>query len=50
MIKYNVVIKNWKTGVIVSTYSNVTADELAHLEAEHHAHAQAAWDLEATKA
>lgn len=46
MTKYNVVIKNWKTGEIISTYNNVTAEELVEIEANHQAYAQAAWDLE----
>lgn len=49
MKTFNVVIKNWKTGEIVSTYNNITADQLAALEADHHTHAHAALDLEATE-
>lgn len=50
MKTYNVVIKNWKTGQLVSTYSNVNAEELSRIEAGHHAHANAALDLEYTEA
>jgi hypothetical protein len=49
MTKFNVVIKNWKTGEVVSTYSNVDADEVARIEADNHAHAPASWDVEVTK-
>lgn len=50
MKTFNVVIKNWKTGEVVSTYNNVTVDQLAAIEADHHRWAHAALDLEYTEA
>ncbi len=49
MKTFNVVIKNWKTGEVVSIYKGVTAEQLERIECLHHAHAQAAHDLEFTE-
>jgi hypothetical protein len=50
MKSFNVVIKNWKTGEVVSTYANVTAEQLAAIEADHPRWGHAALDLEYTEA
>jgi hypothetical protein len=49
MTTYHVIIKNWKTGQIVSEYHGASAEELAKIEADHHAHGHPFCDVEATE-
>jgi hypothetical protein len=49
MTTYHVIIKNWKTGQIVSEYHGASAEELAKIEANHHAHGHPFCDVEATE-
>ena len=49
MSRFNVVVKNWKTGEVKATYLRVTETELVQLETEHHAYAPADWDMEVAK-
>lgn len=49
MTLYNVIVKNWKTGEVVSTYSGATAEQLAAMQQYHHEHAHSSLDLEATE-
>lgn len=47
--EFNVVIKNWKTGEVIRTYSNVSPEDLRYIKAEHHQFAPPSWDLEFAK-
>jgi hypothetical protein len=49
MTSYRVIIKNWKTGEIMRECYGVSAEELAKMEAYHHAHGHPFCDVEATE-
>lgn len=49
MRKFNVVVKNWRTGEVVSTYTNIDKVALAAIEVDWYANAPASWDLDITE-
>lgn len=49
MTRYHVIIKNWRTGEVMSEGNGVSSEELAKIEADHHANGHPFCDVEATE-